>query len=92
MDLVRASLRQDDIPVVIGRISDSGQDADGKLWNHGPLVRSAQQAFTEQDGRAALVTATDEFKYSDAAHYDTAGYLEMGKTFADALESIREQK
>jgi hypothetical protein len=92
MDLIRASLRQDDIPVVIGRISDSGQDADGKLWNHGPLVRSAQQAFTEQDGRAALVTATDEFKYSDAAHYDTAGYLEMGKTFADALESIREQK
>lgn len=92
MDLVRASLRQDDVPVIIGRISDSGQDADGKLWNHGHLVRSAQQAFTEQDGRAALVTATDQFKYSDAAHYDTEGYLEMGKAFADALELIREKK
>jgi len=88
MDLIRAALRHDDIPVVIGRISDSGQDADGKLWNHGHIVRSAQQAFTEQDGSAALVTGTDQYKYSDAAHYDSAGYLEMGKAFADALQTV----
>ena len=34
MDLVRAALRVDDLPVVVGRISDSGQDDDGKTRIH----------------------------------------------------------
>jgi hypothetical protein len=89
MDLVRAALRTDDLPVAIGRISDSGRDEnDGKVWDHGQTVRAAQAAFVEKDGFAALVTSTDEYKYSDPWHYDTAGYLDLGKKFAEAAVEL----
>ena len=89
MDLLRAALRHDDLPVVIGRISDSGRDADGQVWTHGELVRAAQAAFVQSDARAALVTSTDAYSYSDPWHYDTAGYLDLGERFAEALHELR---
>jgi hypothetical protein len=85
MDLIRAALLADDLPVVVGRISDSGQEADGQVWDHGEVVRVAQAAFVEKDPAAALVTSTDEYGYSDKWHYDTAGYLDLGRQFAEAL-------
>jgi hypothetical protein len=85
MDLLRAALRVDDLPVVIGRISDSGQDDDGKVWDYGDVVREAQAAFVRQDARASLVTTTDDYGYSDKWHYDTPGYIDLGRQFADAL-------
>lgn len=91
MDLVRAALRTDDLPVVIGRISDSGRDEqeqDGKVWNYGDLVRAAQKAFVAADGHAALVTSTDGYGYSDPWHYDSAGYLDLGTRFAEALHGL----
>lgn len=46
MDLFRAAFRVDDLPAVIGRISDSGQVEGGaegeKVWTHGEIVRKAQ--------------------------------------------------
>ena len=36
----------------------------------------------------ALVTSTDEYKYSDPWHYDTAGYLDLGKKFAEAAVEL----
>ena len=90
VDLIRAALRVDDLPVSIGRISDSGrQEADGKVWDFGDLVRDAQARFVENDGSAALVTATDEYSYSDKWHYDTAGYLDLGRRFAETLAVLR---
>ena len=86
--LLRAAFRVDDLPVVIGRISDSGQDADGKVWDHGDIVRSIQAEFVEQDGAAALVTSTDEYDYSDPWHYDSKGYIDLGRRFADALAKL----
>lgn len=88
MDLIRAALRSDDLPVVIGRISDSGNDDDGQVWPHGEVVRAAQHAFVDKDGQAAIVTSTDEYDYSDRWHYDTAGYIDLGRKFADALAGI----
>ena len=89
MDLIRAALRQDDLPIAIGRISDSGQDKrDGKMWNHGEVVRQAQQAFVDSDAAAAIVTSTDGYGYSDPAHYDSAGYVDLGKKFAEALAKL----
>ncbi len=89
MDLMRAALRTDDLPLVIGRISDSGNDRDGKVWNYGGAVRKAQQDFVDSDAAAALVTETDKYGYSDPYHYDTAGYIELGKRFAEAMHSLR---
>jgi hypothetical protein len=92
MDLIRAAFRTDDLPVVIGRISDSGQDTqenDGKVWNYGAAVRQAQEAFVTNDGRAALVTNTDGYGYSDPWHYDSAGYIDLGKRFAVAMHGLQ---
>jgi hypothetical protein len=36
------------------------------------------------DPHAELVTSTDGYGYSDPAHYDSAGYLDMGEKFAEA--------
>ncbi len=69
MDLMRAALRADDLPVVIGR--------------------KAQQDFVDSDAAAAIVVETDKYGYSDPYHYDTAGYIEMGKRFAEAMHALR---
>ena len=93
MDLIRAALREDDVPVVIGRISDSGKDdyeteqADGKVWEFGEMVRQAQADFVTHDENAAIVISTDDYKYSDPWHYDSAGYLDLGSKFADAVHA-----
>lgn len=88
MDLIRAAFRRDDLPVVIGRISDSGQDPDGRVWDYGTAVREAQATFVENDESAALVTTTDGYRYSDKWHYDTAGYIDLGRQFAQALADL----
>ena len=55
MDLIRAAFRSDDLPVAIGRISDSGAAEDRAVWKFGPTVRAAQAAYVAADGNAALV-------------------------------------
>ena len=86
MDLIRAAFRADDMPVVIGRISDSGKDK--KIWKHGDVVRQAQKDYVEKDVAAALVTSTDSYGYSDPWHYDSKGYVDLGVQFAKALNGI----
>ena len=89
MDLIRASLHQDDLPVVVGRISDSMKDGK-KVWEFGETLRAAQAAFCDKDPSAALVTSTDNYGYSDPWHYDTAGYLDLGEKFAEAMNKLRQ--
>lgn len=90
MDLIRAALRSDDLPVAIGRISDSARDQAKKTWTHGEIIRQAQADFVANDAKAALVTSTDRYGYSDPWHYDSAGYIDLGKEFANALHSLAE--
>lgn len=92
MGLIRAALRVDDLPVVIGRISDSGQDDDGTVWDYGAVIRAAQAAFVQDDANAALVTSTDDYAYSDPWHYDSAGYLDLGRRFAEAMVALQKGK
>ena len=87
MDLIRASLHQDDLPVVVGRISDSMKDGK-KVWEFGETLRAAQAAFCDKDPAASLVTSTDNYGYSDPWHYDTAGYLDLGEKFAEAMNDL----
>ena len=83
MDLIRAALRTDDLPVVIGRISNAKPES--PTWTHGDIVRQAQADFVTADGNAALITCTDEYGYSDPWHYDTEGYVDLGKQFAKGV-------
>jgi len=85
MSLIRAALWADDLPVVIGRISDSGQSGGNYVWPYGGMIRAAQAGFVQTDGRAALVTSTDDYSYSDPWHYDGAGYIDLGRRFAEAV-------
>ena len=90
MDLLRAALRADDLPIAIGQISDSKKDAvrSEHIWKEGEMVRAAQAAFCEKDQAARLVTSTDGYGYSDPYHYDSAGYLDMGEQFANAIGAL----
>ncbi|MBL8889400.1 MAG: hypothetical protein JNL67_05445 [Planctomycetaceae bacterium] len=89
MDLMRASLREDDLPVVIGRISDSGAKTNKRIWTHGEILRAGQAAFVANDPAARLVTSTDNYGYSDPYHYDSAGYIDLGREFAKKLQEMQ---
>lgn len=91
MDLIRAAMRVDDLPVVIGKISDSWNPKyDGKVWKHGELVQYAQEQFVKKDERAAIVRQTRYYDYSDPWHYTSADYLDMGVRFADEMIQLLE--
>ena len=89
MDLLRAALRVDDLPVVIGRITDSGMAEDGTVMDYIETVQRAQQQFVMQDACAALVTDTDGFGYiEDGWHYDSQGFIRLGAAFAEAVNAL----
>ena len=88
MDLFRAALRSDDLPVVIGRIIDSGRDEDGLLMDYSPIVQQAQLDYASTDRCAALVDIGDDISWSDDWHYGTADYLRLGKAFANAADRL----
>lgn len=89
MDLIRASFRTDDLPVAIGRISYSTTEP--RSWKHGEIVRAAQASYVKNDSNAALITSTDRYGYSDFAHYDSKGFIDLGVQFANALAKLERQ-
>lgn len=89
MDLLRAALRVDDLPVVIGLITDSGQAEDGSMMDYIGTVQQAQRDFAAGDRCAELVTETRNLAYSDDGwHYDTEGFLRLGAQFAEAVHGL----
>jgi hypothetical protein len=88
---MRTDIGVNNLPVVIGQISDSGKDVDGKVWNYSETVRNAQKTFVENDEYAALVSETDKYGYTDTAHYDTMGVIELGRRFAEEIVQLNEK-
>jgi hypothetical protein len=87
----RKSLTIDELPVVIGQISDSMQDEDGLVWNFGDIVRDAQANFVLSDSAAALIQDTDTYGYSDRHHYDSEGFKKLGKSFAREMIALEDK-
>lgn len=86
MNQMRAALLTDDLPVVIGKISDSGKNEAGKVWPRGELVQYAQEKFASDDKNAAIVRSTKKYNYgNDPWHYDSAGYIDLGENFANEV-------
>lgn len=92
MNLLRAALRVDDLPLIIGKITDSGMADDGTVMDYIGTVQQAQQDFVSSDACAAYVTVTDDLAYlDDGWHYDTDGFVSLGTAFADAMSALEEQ-
>ncbi|MGQ1909188.1 sialate O-acetylesterase [Marinifilum sp. RC60d5] len=91
MDLIRASFRNGDLPVVLGKISDSGNNAEGKVWECGELVQYAQEKFASSDENAGIVRSTKSYDYSDKWHYNSAGFIDLGVKFAEEMHRLMQQ-
>ena len=91
MDRIRAALHEDDLPVVIGKISDSGINKEGKMWKYGELVQYGQEKYARIDKNAAIVRDTKDYGYSDGAHYNSAGFISLGESFASLLYELNNE-
>ncbi|USO00401.1 MAG: hypothetical protein H6810_08905 [Phycisphaeraceae bacterium] len=89
-ELLRAAMRVDELPFVIGRISDRAVNLhEGeRIWAFGDTVRAAEDKVAADDAAAAIVTSTDNYGYSDPWHYDTPGYIDFGRKFAEAMDGL----
>ncbi|MDJ0906582.1 MAG: sialate O-acetylesterase [Woeseiaceae bacterium] len=89
---IRAALNKPGLPVVIGKITDSGMAEDGSVMDHIERVQQAQAAFAAIDRCAELVHVTDTLHYvGDPWHYDSEGFVRLGEAFADAVLRLEEQ-
>lgn len=79
---MRAAFRNNDLPIVIGKISDSGDVEGGKVWKFGELVQYGQEKFAATQPNVAIVRTTSGYKYTDRYHYDNNGFIDLGKQFA----------
>ncbi|MEO9510704.1 MAG: sialate O-acetylesterase [Flavobacteriaceae bacterium] len=89
MNLIRAVFRTDDLPVVIGKITDSGNNNLGKVWKYGELVQHAQEKYVASDKHAKIVRSTQNYEYSDPYHYNSDGYIDLGEKFAEAIHAFQ---
>ncbi len=89
MDLLRAALRVDDLPLVLGKITDSGMSDDGSVMDFIETVQKAQRDFVSSDSCAAYVTVTDNLGYlDDGWHYNTEGFIRLGVAFAETMSEL----
>jgi hypothetical protein len=65
---------------------------DGTVMDYIRTVQHAQQDFVKDDPCAAYVTITDDLDYlDDGWHYDTQGFIRLGKAFALAMLELRKE-
>ena len=92
MDLLRAAMRVYDLPVVIGKITDSGMSEDGSVMDYIETVQKAQQDFVKSDSCAEYVTATDDLPYlDDGWHYNTEGFIRLGIAFGEPMIELEQR-
>lgn len=89
MALLRAALRDDSIPIVLGKITDS-ELGEEDIMPYIRTVHLAQEMFVEQDICAGYMTQTDNYSYTekDAWHYLTKDYISMGRDFANTYHTL----
>jgi len=87
MALIRAAMRKENLPVVIGKINDSHMTQDGRPTQPFiDIVHLAQREFSDMDPCSYYLTDTESYIFSpDAWHYDTDGFIRMGIDFANSV-------
>ncbi|MDO6534010.1 sialate O-acetylesterase [Alteromonas stellipolaris] len=90
MNLFRAALRVDDLPVVIGKITDS-ELGEEDIMPYIERVHLAQQLFAESDNCATYMSNSDTYTYGDDPwHYTSKSFVQMGKDFALSYKKLIE--
>lgn len=89
MALFRAAFRADNIPVVVGKITDS-ELGEEDIMPFISRVHLAQQLFVEQDSCATYMTNTSSYSYlaEDPWHYTSEGFIDMGRDFFKAFDKL----
>jgi hypothetical protein len=91
MDLIRAALHRDDLPIVIGKISDSGNTKSGKTYRYSELVQYAQEKYARTEQNVTIVRSTQRYNYYDSWHYDSNSYIDLGQKFAEAIYNLNQK-
>lgn len=88
MELMKAALHNNDLPIVIGKISDSEQDTDGKVWDYCEIIQYAQEKYIKNYRNTFIIRSTKNYKYSDKWHYNSAGYIDLGIEFSKHIKFL----
>ncbi|MGI9392802.1 MAG: sialate O-acetylesterase [Parvibaculales bacterium] len=92
MNALRAALRLDDVPVVIGKTSNAITKRGKPKLAYGHIVQEKQKEFAENDVCAHLVSEIDDYKMlPDNLHYTSKSYLRMGEDFAKAVHRLEKK-
>jgi hypothetical protein len=89
---LHADLGRDDVDMIIGRISDFGNEDESRPgWN---IIRNVQVAFAEEDPKRRAWVDTDDLNGNkNGLHYTKEGYHTLGARFAEkAIELIQNRK
>ena len=92
MDAMRMEAGNPDLPIVISRISESNMGENGILLTYGSIVQSAQATFADNDQNASFIDPPAGHGWVDPWHYDSQTYIDLGKHFADAMFSLKNQR
>nr|WP_269748062.1 sialate O-acetylesterase [Altererythrobacter lutimaris] len=91
MSLFRAALHDDELPIVVGQIKDSGKTLETQVMRYSKDVQAAQKRFVENDACAHLVTETEDFGFlPDGWHYRSQDYVKLGEAFARAATQLEQ--
>jgi hypothetical protein len=92
MKLQRAAFHNNDLSIVIGKISDSYSENGKKVWDYLKIVQKAQEEYVKQDPNAEIVRTTKNYKYTDPWHYDSNGFIDLGEQFAKTIKTLNDDK
>ena len=83
MDLFRAALHTDDLPVVIGRSSKPASGGEQGMLTYIDIVQQGQEQYVQNDPCATYIKEFEPFERTDGGwHYTSEGYIKMGQAFA----------
>jgi predicted alpha/beta superfamily hydrolase len=88
MRQITARFGVDKLPIVLGRIEDSGQTKADRVMPFIEAVWKAQAEFAEANDNVSLVKMAHPIEFlKDKWHYKSRHYLELGNLFAEAIYS-----
>ena len=87
MQKISRALGQEQLPVVLGKITESGFDRPGGGMDYIETVHAAQEKYAA-DSQNGLVSLDSITWLWDGWHYSSEDYLELGEKMANAIHEL----